>query len=51
MEDEGYSHGLCTTALRILSQSKAAMDEAMIFICDTHPSEEEFIHFLAEICK
>lgn len=51
MEEQGYSHGLCVTALRILSQSKAAMDDAMIYIDDTHPSEDELVHYLAEICK
>lgn len=51
MENEGYSHGLVVTALRILSQSREAVTEAMLFIDGEHPSEEAFMEFLAEMCE
>lgn len=50
MEENGYSHGLCTTALQILSQSKQAIDDAILFIEDNHPGETEFIAYIAELC-
>ena len=51
MEDLGYSHGLCITALRILSQSKQAVSDMLAYIYDEQPSEEEFIAEIARICE
>ena len=51
MQDLGYSHGLCVTALRILSQSKQAVSDMLAFIYDEQPSEEEFIAEIAKICE
>lgn len=48
MQDLGYSHGLCMTALQILSQSKPAMDDMLLFILDEQPSEQTFIAEIAE---
>ena len=42
MQDLGYSHGLCITALQILSQSKQAVSDMLAYIYDEQPSEEEF---------
>ena len=51
MQDLGYSHGLCVTALRILSQSKQAVSDMLAYIYDEQPSEEEFIAEIARICE
>ena len=32
MQNMGYSHGLCITALQILSQSKQAVSEMLAYI-------------------
>lgn len=50
MQDMGYSHGLCITALQILSQSKQAVSEMLAFIYDEQPTEQEFIAEIARIC-
>ena len=50
MQDLGYSHGLCVTALQILSQSKQAVSNMLAYIYDEQPSEEEFIAEIARIC-
>lgn len=36
MQDLGYSHGLCITALQILSQDKLAVSDMLAFIYDEH---------------
>ena len=51
MQDLGYSHGLCVTAIQILSQSKQAVSDMLAYIYDEQPSEEEFIVEIARICK
>lgn len=43
MQDLGYSHGLCVTAIQILSQSKQAVSDVLAYIYEKRPSEEEFI--------
>lgn len=50
MQDLGYSHGLCMTALQILSQSKPATDDMLLFILDEQPNEQAFIAEMARIC-
>lgn len=50
MEERGYSNGLITIALFVLSQSREALDEMIFFIDDTNPSEEDFVEHLTEIC-
>lgn len=50
MQDMGYSHGLCVTALLILSQSQLAVNDMIAYIYDEQPSEEEFIAEMARIC-
>ncbi|MBS7283575.1 MAG: hypothetical protein KIG93_10075 [Prevotella sp.] len=51
MQDLGYSHGICVTAIQILSQSKQAVSDMLAYIYDEQPSEEEFIVEIARICK
>ena len=50
MQDMGYSHGLCMTALQILSQSKQAVSDMLAYIYDEQPTELEFISGIARIC-
>ena len=50
MQDMGYSHGLCVTALQILSHSQLAVSDMIAYIYDEQPSEEEFIAEMAGIC-
>ncbi len=50
MQSLGYSHGLCVTALQILSQSKLAVSDMLAYIYDNKPSEEDFIKEMARIC-
>lgn len=51
MQDLGYSHGICVTAIQILSQSKQAVSDMLAYIYDEQSSEEEFIVEIARICK
>ena len=51
MQDLGYSHSICVTAIQILSQSKQAVSDMLAYIYDEQPSEEEFIVEIARICK
>lgn len=50
MQDLGYSHGLCLTALQILSQDKQAVSDMLAFIYEEQPSEDDFIKEMARIC-
>ncbi len=50
-QDLGYSQGMILTAMRILSQSKSAQEEMLLYLYDNRPSEKEFIEYLAEICE
>ena len=50
MQDMGYSHGLCMTALQILSQSKQAVSDMLAYIYDEQPTEQEFISEIARNC-
>ena len=43
MQDLGYSHGLCITALQILSQDRLAVSEMLAYLYEEQPSEEAFI--------
>ena len=51
MQNMGYSHGLCITALQILSQSKQAVSEMLAYIYDEQPTEQVFIAEIARICN
>lgn len=51
MQDMGYSHGLCMTALQILYQSKDAASDMLAYLYDEQPTEEEFIEEMARICE
>ena len=51
MQNLGYSHGLCLTALHILSQDKLAVSDMLAYIYDKRPSEEDFINKMARICE
>ncbi len=51
MQDLGYSHGLCVTALQILSQSKQAVSDMLAYLYDERPTEEEFIKEIARVCE
>lgn len=50
MQDHGYSHGLCVTALRLLDGKPSAIDDAILYIDDHHPTEAEMIARLASLC-
>lgn len=50
MQNMGYSHGLCITALQILSQSKQAVSEMLAYIYEEQPTEQAFIAKIARIC-
>lgn len=51
MQDLGYSHGLCVTALQILSQSRQAVSDMLCYLYEEQPSEKEFIGRIADICE
>lgn len=51
MQDLGYSHGLCITALQVLSQDKLAVSEMLAYVYEEQPSEEAFINEIARICE
>ena len=50
MQDLGYSNGMIVTAMRILVQSKAAQDVALLYLYDEQPSENQFIDYIASLC-
>ena len=51
MQDLGYSHGICVTAIQILSQSQQAVSDMLAYIYDEQPSEAEFMAEIARICE
>ena len=51
MQEHGYSHGLCETAIHFLGQSKEAIDDTIIYIEDCNPSEQELIEYIAKLCS
>ena len=51
MQELGYSHGLCITALQVLSQDKLAVSEMRAYLYEEQPSEEAFINEIARICE
>ena len=51
MQELGYSHGLCITALQVLSQDKLAVSEMLVYLYEEQPSEEAFITEIARICE
>ena len=51
MQDLGYSHGLCITALQILSQDRLAISDMLAYLYEEQPSEEAFIKEIARICE
>ncbi len=51
MQELGYSHGLCITALQVLSQDKLAVSEMLAYLYEEQPSEEAFINEIARICE
>lgn len=51
MQDLGYCHGLCITALQILSQDRLAVSEMLAYLYEEQPSEEAFIKEIARICE
>ena len=53
MQELGYSHGLCITALQILSQSKTAVSKMLAYLYDNKPAEEieRFIRALNPFIK
>lgn len=38
LQEQGYSHGATVTAMQILIQSREAMDDAIAFIDEKHPT-------------
>ena len=51
MQALGYSHGLCITALHVLSQDKLTVSEMLAYLYEERPSEEAFINEIARICE
>ena len=51
MQELGYSHGLCITALQVLSQDKLAVSEMLAYLYEEQPSEEDFIKEIARMCE
>ena len=51
MQELGYSHGLCITALQILSQDRLAVSEMLAYLYEEQPSEEAFIKEIVRICE
>lgn len=51
MQELGYSHGLCITALQILSQDRLAVSDMLTYLYEEQPSEETFIKEIARICE
>lgn len=48
MEELYYSQGMITMALHILSNSKGKLRDALLYLLDKHPSEEDFISYISQ---
>lgn len=48
MQELYYSQGMITMALRILSNSKENLHDALLYLLDEHPSEEDFINYISQ---
>lgn len=51
LQEHGYSHGATVTAMQILTLSREAMDDAIAFIDEKHPSESDLVEYIAQICS
>ena len=51
MQELGYSHGLCITALQILSQDRLAVSDMLAYLYEEQPSEKAVIKEIARICE
>ena len=51
LQDEGYSYGAVVTVMQILSQSREAMDDAIAYVYDEHPSENVLVGYIAQMCS
>ena len=50
LQGQGYSHGATMTAMQILSQSREAMDDAIAYMVEYHPTEKDLIEYIAQMC-
>lgn len=46
LQEQGYSHGATVTAMQILTQSREAMDDAIVFVDEKRPTENEFVEYI-----
>ena len=51
MQELGCSHGLCITALQILSQDRLAVSDMLAYLYEEQPSEKAVIKEIARICE
>lgn len=51
MQDLGYSNGMIVTTMRILGQSKMAQNDALLYLYEEQPSENQFIEYVAGLCS
>ena len=38
-------------AMQILSQSREAIDDAIAYVYDEHPSEVDLVEYIAQLCS
>lgn len=46
LQEQGYSHGATVTAMQILTQSREAMYDAIVFVDEKRPTENEFVEYI-----
>lgn len=51
MQDLGYSQGMITTAFQIACQSSEAVEDALLYLYENQPSENDFVEYLADMCE
>lgn len=51
MQNLGFSDGIIMVALNILKASIDAQDDALFYLYDKTPSENDFLEYLADICQ
>ncbi len=48
MQELDYSQGMIVTALHILSNSKELSRDALLYLVEEQPSEEDFISYISQ---
>lgn len=51
MQELGFSQGLIVIALRFFEQYNSATNDALIYLYENKPNEQQFIEYMAQLYK